>query len=124
MKTLENYVMITLARFRNVAVTCIYSSEWRQLGPETFLEPSANKQTHIYDTECSKHHPSLSTLKSKVLSRSKTKWWAIYSNLPVITHDHTSMLYIYIYISISTMSYNKKARWLYRAIYKFRSKNK
>ena len=34
-------------------------------GQETFLAPSADKQTHNYDTECSNHHPSLSTLK----------WW-------------------------------------------------
>ena len=28
----------------------------------TFLAPSADKQTHNYDTECSNLHPSLSTL--------------------------------------------------------------
>ena len=31
-------------------------------GQKTFLAPSADKQTHNYDTECSNHHPSLSTL--------------------------------------------------------------
>ena len=41
---------------------------------ETFLAPSADKQTHNYDTECSNHYPSLSTLRSKGLSRSKMKW--------------------------------------------------
>ena len=28
-------------------------------GQETFLVPSANKQTCNYDKECSNHHPSL-----------------------------------------------------------------
>ena len=31
-------------------------------GKETFLAPSADKQTRNYDTECSNHHLSLSTL--------------------------------------------------------------
>ena len=52
-------------------------------GQETFLAPSTDKQTRNYDIECSNHHPSLSTLKPKGLSRSKMKWWAIYTNLPV-----------------------------------------
>ena len=52
-------------------------------GQETFLAPSADKQTRNYDIECSNHHPSLSTLRPKRLSRSKMKWWAIYKNLPV-----------------------------------------
>ena len=43
-------------------------------GQETFLAPSADKQTQNYDTECSNHHPSLSTLRPKGLSRSMTKW--------------------------------------------------
>ena len=42
-----------------------------------------DKQTRNYDTECSNQHPSLSTLRSKELSRSKMKCWAIYTNLPV-----------------------------------------
>ena len=50
---------------------------------ERFLAPSAGKQTHNYDTERSNHHPSLSTLRSKGLSRSKMEWGAIYTNLPV-----------------------------------------
>ena len=52
-------------------------------GQETFLAPSADKQTRNYDIECSNHHPSLSTLRPKGLSRSKMKWRAIYTNLPV-----------------------------------------
>ena len=43
-------------------------------GQERFLAPSANKQTRNYDTECSNHHPSLSTLRPKGLSRSMMKW--------------------------------------------------
>ena len=43
-------------------------------GQETFLAPSTDKQTSNYDTECSNHHPSQSTLTSKGLSRSKMKW--------------------------------------------------
>ena len=35
---------------------------------ETFLAPSADKQTRNYDTECSIHHPPLSTLRPKGLS--------------------------------------------------------
>ena len=42
-------------------------------GQETFLAPSADKQIQNYDTECSNHHPSLSNLRSKGLSRSKMK---------------------------------------------------
>ena len=63
-------------------------------GLETFLAPSANKQSCNYDTEWSNHYPSLSTLRSKGLSHSKMKWWAIYTNFPYI------YIYIYIYISI------------------------
>ena len=43
-------------------------------GQATFIAPSADKQTRNYDTECSNHHPSLSTLRSKGLSRCKMKW--------------------------------------------------
>ena len=43
-------------------------------GQETFLAPSADKQTRKNDTECSNHHPSLTTLRSKGLSRSNMKW--------------------------------------------------
>ena len=50
------------------------SLERRSQGQETFLAPSADKQTRNYDTECSNHHPSLSTLRPKGLSRSMMKW--------------------------------------------------
>ena len=58
---------------------------WRgdSQGQETFLAPSADKPTRNYDIECSNHHPSLSNLRPKGLSRSKMKWWDIYTNLPV-----------------------------------------
>ena len=52
-------------------------------GKEKFLAPSDDKQTRNYDTESSHHHPSLSTLRPKGLSRSKMKWWAIVTNIPV-----------------------------------------
>ena len=37
-------------------------------GQETFLAPSADKQTRNYDTECLNHHPSQSTRRAKGLS--------------------------------------------------------
>ena len=52
-------------------------------GQKTFLAPSTDKQTRNHDIECSNHHPSLSTLRSKGLSLSNMKWWAIHTNLPV-----------------------------------------
>ena len=51
---------------------------------EKFLAPFLDRQTLIYDIECSKHYLFLSTLRAKGLSRSKIKWWAIYTNLPLI----------------------------------------
>ena len=41
---------------------------------ETFLAPSADKQTRNYVRDCSNHYPSLSTISSKGLSCSKMKW--------------------------------------------------
>ena len=52
-------------------------------GQETFLTPSVDKPTCNYDIECSKHQPSLSTLRPKGLSRSEMKELAIYTNLPM-----------------------------------------
>ena len=52
-------------------------------GQETFLAPSADKQTGNYDIECSNHHPSLWTLRPKGLGRRKMKSWAIYKNFLV-----------------------------------------
>ena len=48
-------------------------SQGQGQGHEAFLAPSPDKQTRSHDTECSNHHPSLSTLRSKGLSRSKMK---------------------------------------------------
>ena len=42
-------------------------------GQESFLAPSADKQTCNYDIECSNYHTSLSALRSKGLSHSKMK---------------------------------------------------
>ena len=52
-------------------------------GQETFLAPSADKQTHNYETECLNHHFSLWTIRPKGFSHSKMKWQAIYRNLPM-----------------------------------------
>ena len=52
-------------------------------GQETFLAPSADKQTRNYDIECSNHHPLLSNVRLKGLSSSKMKWWAISTNWPL-----------------------------------------
>ena len=81
-------------------------------GQKTFLAPSADKQTRNYDKECSNHHPSLSTLGPKELSRSKMKWWAIYTNLSVnvivrLPHLGNGYIYISIYISIFLYIYFK-----------------
>ena len=40
----------------------------------TFLAPFADKQTRNYDTECSNHHPSQSTLRSKGLNVENSGW--------------------------------------------------
>ena len=57
----------------NAIVHLFYLWSGDSQGQETFLAPSADKQAHNYDTECSNHHPSLSTLRSKGLSHSKMK---------------------------------------------------
>ena len=66
----------------NVIVRLLHPRSGDSQGPETFLAPSADKQTRNHDKECSNHHPFLSTLRPKGLIRSKMKWWAIYTNLP------------------------------------------
>ena len=67
----------------DVRVTLTHPMSGDSQGQETFSEPSADKQTRNYDTECSNYHPSLSTLRPKELTRRKMKWRAIYTNLPV-----------------------------------------
>ena len=81
----------------NVTVSLPHPRSGDSQGQETFLAISADKQTCNYDTECSNHHPPyLSTLRSKGLSRSKIKCWAICTNLAV----NVMAIYIYIYIYI------------------------
>ena len=58
----------------NVIVKLPHPRSADSKGQETFLAPSADKQTRNYDTECSNHHLPLSILSSKGLSRSKMKW--------------------------------------------------
>ena len=63
---------------------------------ETFLAPSADKQTRNYDTECSNHHLSRSTVRSKELSCSKMKWYKyIYTHIHICTYINT---FIYMYM--------------------------
>ena len=59
------------------------SQEWNSQDNETFLAPFGDKKTCNYDKECWNPHPSLSTLRPNELTRSKMKWWAIYTNLPM-----------------------------------------
>ena len=40
----------------NVVVKLSHPQSGDSQGQKTFLAPSANKQTHNYDTECSNHH--------------------------------------------------------------------
>ena len=81
----------------NVIVRLPHPRSGDSQGQETFLAPSADKQTRNYDTECSNHHPSLSTLRPKGFSRSKMKWWA--------ADKQTIYVYIYIYVSIHIYIY-------------------
>ena len=67
----------------DVIVRLSHPRTGKSQGQETFLAPSADKQTRDYDIECSNRHLSLSTLRPKGLSRSKMKWWAIHANLPM-----------------------------------------
>ena len=72
------YIYIYIYIYTNLPVNVIVRQPhpWSgdSQGQETFLTSSADKQTHNYDTECSNHHPSLSTLRSQGLDRSKMKW--------------------------------------------------
>ena len=53
----------------NVIVTLPHPRSGDSQGQEMFLASSGDKQTRNYDIECSNHHPSLSTLRPKGLSR-------------------------------------------------------
>ena len=65
------YIYIHTHIHTNLPVNVIFRPHPRSgdsHGQETFLAPSAEKLTCNYDTECSNHHPFLSTLGSKGLS--------------------------------------------------------
>ena len=59
-------------------------------GQETFLAPSADRQLRNSDIECSNHHPPISTLRLKGLSRSKMKSLAIYKKFTNGCHSQTT----------------------------------
>ena len=73
-------------------------------GQETFLAPSADKQTCNYDTECSNHHPSLSTPRQDEMVNH------IYTNLPVnaivrlVRVKKTTTAYVVKYFGLSALS--------------------
>ena len=52
-------------------------------GQQTLLAPFPDQEAHNYERDYSCHHPSLSIPRSKRLSHSKMKWWAVYTNVPV-----------------------------------------
>ena len=56
-------------------------------GQQTFLAPSLDKQTGDHDIECSNHHPFLSTLRPRGLSRRKIKYRVVSTNVPVNVID-------------------------------------
>ena len=66
------------AIYTNLPVNAIVRLPHRRSGDsqrqQMFLAPTAGKQTRNYDIEYSNHHPSLSTLRPKGVSRSKMKW--------------------------------------------------
>ena len=74
------YIYIYIHTYTNLPVNAIaivrlpYPRSGDSQGQETFLAPSADKQTRSYDMECSNHHLSLSTLSPKGFSRSNMKW--------------------------------------------------
>ena len=75
---MQIYMYMHLHIYANVPVNVIvklpHPRSGDTQGQETFLAPSADKQTRNYDTECSNHYLHLSILKSKGLSCSKMKW--------------------------------------------------
>ena len=66
------YIYIYIYIYANLPVNAIVRLPHPRRGDsqdqETFLAPSADKQTRNYDTEGSNHHPSLSTLRPKGLN--------------------------------------------------------
>ena len=84
----------------NVIVSLPHPRSRDSQGQEAFLVPSVDEQTRNCDIECWNHHPSLTNLRSKGLSRSKVKWWAIYinKNLPVNAINIECFIWNWIYI--------------------------
>ena len=72
------YIYVYINVYTNLPVDVIirlpHPQSGHSQGQESFLLPSADKQTCDYDIECSNHHSSLSTLRPKGLSRSKMNW--------------------------------------------------
>ena len=68
----------------DVIVRLLHPRSGHSQGQETFLASSADKQTRNYHIECSNHHPSLSTLRPKGLSRSKMKWRATHIYIYIV----------------------------------------
>ena len=87
-KTLSQKKMKWWAMYTNLPLNLIVELPHLRRGDsavqEIFLAPSTKKQTCNHDIEYSNHHPYLSTLGSQRLSRSKMKWWSIYTNLQLI----------------------------------------
>ena len=86
----------------DVIVRLLHPRRRGSQGLETFLTLSTDKETRNNDTECSNHHPFLSTTRPNGLSRSKRKWWAIYIQIQYYIHIYiykyiNTILYIYIY---------------------------
>ena len=75
---MQIYMYMYLHIYANVPVNVIvklpHPRSGDTQGQETFLAPSADKQTRNYDTECSNHYLHLSIQRSKGLSCSKMKW--------------------------------------------------
>ena len=75
---MQIYMYMYLHTYANVPVNVIvklpHPRSGDTQGQETFLAPSADKQTRNYDTECSNHYLHPSILRSKGLSCSKMKW--------------------------------------------------
>ena len=62
------YICIYIYIYINLVINTIVRRPHPRIGDsqgQDMLAPSADKQTRNYNIECSNHHPSLSTLRSK-----------------------------------------------------------
>ena len=77
------YIYIYICKQANLPVNAIVrlAHPWSKDGQETFLTPSVDNQTRKYDTECSNHCTSLSTLR--VNEKSILRRYAALSFLPL-----------------------------------------